>query len=120
MKLNLVSIDPAGFVRLAADGTITSADLSTQGPHPLQVVVGDQWSHHRVLLDLDKVTFIDSSAIGWLIETNKAFKANGGRLIVHSIHPKVRQVLDLLHVGKAVTLADNESAAKDLLLGAAQ
>ena len=68
MKLSLLSIDPGGFIRLANEGNITSADFTADGKNPFEALIGANWSTHRVLLDLDKTAFIDSAAIGWLIE----------------------------------------------------
>lgn len=117
MKLSLVSIDPAGFVRVATDGNITSSDLSLDEKNPMATILGDNWRTHRVLLDLGRTDFIDSSAIGWLIETNKGFREGGGKLVVHSLKPRVRQVMDLLKIDRALNLAGDEPSAKETLLG---
>lgn len=120
MKLTLQSIDPGGFIRLTNEGNITSTDFTADGKNPFEALIGANWSTHRVLLDLDKTLFIDSAAIGWLIDSHKSFNTAGGRLIVHSIRPKVRQVLDLLKIGRVVALAENEPSAKALLQGVGQ
>lgn len=116
MKLSLVSIDPAGFVRVASSGSITSSDLSIDQKNPMAVILGDNWPTHRVLLDLTRTDFIDSSAIGWLIETNKGFHEAGGRMVIHSMQPRVRQVMSLLKIDRALSLANDESSAKQSLL----
>jgi anti-anti-sigma factor len=118
MKLSLVRIDKGGFVAVAAEGTITTADIqgsAAKGANIFENVLGPAWANNQVLLDMSQVTFIDSSAIGWLIASNKEFKKAGGRFVPHSIQPSVRQVLDLLRIGQAVTLAKDEEAAKALL-----
>ncbi|MCC7348945.1 MAG: STAS domain-containing protein [Phycisphaerales bacterium] len=120
MKLSLLSIDPGGFIRMTNEGNIISTDFTAEGKNPFEAVIGANWSTHRVLLDLGNTLFIDSAAIGWLIDSHKSFKTAGGRLVVHSLRPKVRQVLDLLKIGRVVALADDESAAKALLQGAGQ
>jgi hypothetical protein len=38
-------------------------------------------------------------------------------MIPHSIQPRVRQVLDLLHIGKAIAMADNEQTAQKMIAG---
>lgn len=119
MKLSLVSIDPAGFVRVASNGNITSSDLHLDQNNPMSSILGDNWRTHRVLLDLGKTDFIDSSAIGWLIETDKGFREGGGRLVVHSLTPRVRQVMDLLKIDRALNLATDEPSARQVLLGEA-
>src|SRR5262245_46780619 len=110
-KLSLTSIDRDGIIRVAASGPITYESVITE-KNPLATLLGETWSSNRVLLNLENTHFVDSAAIGWLISTQKEFKSKGGKFIVHSIRPPVRQVLDLLKIGKVVTLADNEDAAR--------
>lgn len=119
MKMALQSIDKGGFVLVRAEGTITAVDFHTQKQNPFESVLGPAWSTTKVLLDMKPVSFIDSSAIGWLIDANKQFKAQGGKLVLHSIQPKVRQVLDLLHLGKALTMTDGETAGRQAMTGEA-
>ncbi len=117
MKLSLLSIDRDGVVRVASEGNITCDDFRTDGnKNPLESVLGTSWPTTRVLLDLDKTNYIDSSAIGWLIDASKKFKQGGGALAVHSIRPTVKQVLDLLKVSRVVPMADTEPAAREMLL----
>lgn len=120
MKLSLVSIDKQGLIRLAAEENITSADFEVDNPNPLSKLMGDAWSGNRVLLDFARVTYIDSSAIGWLITCQRAFKQAGGTFILHTIQPHVRQILDVLKMGKILSLAENESAAQAMATGEGQ
>ena len=115
MKLSLVSIERDGVIRVASEGNITSADFQADGPNPLHALLGQTWSSNRVLLNFDRTNYIDSTAIGWLISCHKEFRANGGTLVVHSVQPQVRQVLDLLKIGKVVPLAENEAAARAMV-----
>jgi anti-anti-sigma factor len=117
MKLTLLSFEKEGYIRLAAEGNITSADFSADGRNPLEAVLGPNWPKLRVMLDLGRTTYVDSSAIGWLINCHKEFKNGGGKIVVHSIPPKVEQVFTLLKIGKVVPLARDEASAKDLLNG---
>ncbi len=68
------------------------------------------------MLDFSKVQFIDSSAIGWLIQSAREFKARGGGLVVHSIVPRVRQMFDMLKIGFIVPLVIDEAAAREQFL----
>ena len=118
MKLNVVSIHNE-LVRVQAEGDITSHDFGADGKNPFDVVLGSRWASHQVLLDLRAVPFLDSSAIGWFMASRREFERCGGLIVLHSIQPRVRQVLDLLHVGKAVPLVDGESAALTVVAAAA-
>lgn len=115
-KLQLVSIDRDGIIRVAAEGPITF-DSVLADKNPLQLLLGETWSSNRVILNLDKTNFVDSAAIGWLISTHKEFKAAGGTLVVHSVRSNVRQVLDLLKVGKIVNITEDEKTARTLAKG---
>src|SRR5688500_6330438 len=119
MKLSLVAIDKQGFIRVAADGNITSAAFNgdATGKALMEGALGATWAANRVLLDLSKTNYIDSTAIGWLISSNKQFRTNGGQLVVHSGQRAVRAVLDLLKIGKVVPIVEDEAAAKALVTG---
>src|SRR5262245_25656709 len=118
MKLSLVSIEKAGPVRVAAEGLITAEDFDAEGINPLAPLMGQTWSSNNVLLDLSRVSYIDSSAIGWLISSHRAFKAGGGKMVAHSLQPTVKQIMDMLRIGQVVQLAEDEAAARALLNGA--
>jgi anti-anti-sigma factor len=118
MKLTLVSIEKEGLIRAATDGNITAADFSPEGKNPLETLLGLTWSSTRLLLDFSKTAYIDSSAIGWLIGTSRAFRDGGGAFVIHSVQPPVRQIMDVLRVGRIVPIADDEAAARKVLTGA--
>ncbi len=112
MKLALGGIERDGFVKLVVDGTVTSADFSPDGKNPLEGVLGPTWNTFRVVMDMAQVVYADSSAIGWLISSQKSFKDAGGAIAVYHLQPAVKQVFDLLKVGKVVPLCENELAAR--------
>lgn len=112
MKISLNGIEPSGVVKLAAEGQVTATDFDASGKNPIEAVLGPAWTTFRVLLDLGSVSYIDSSAIGWLIGTQKAFRDKGGSFAVYRVQPAVKQVLDLLKVGRVVPLCENEQTAR--------
>lgn len=119
MQIDLVSPRGEQPVRMAARGRITAMDLASTGRNPISETLGQGWSANQVMVDLSHTDYIDSSAIGWLIQTNTEFKRNGGALVLHSIPPMVQQVLGLLKIGSLIPLKDNEAAAHAYLSGAA-
>ncbi len=119
MKIQLVTIGKDGVIRLSAVGSITSADFDAAGPNPLQGILGPNFASMRIVLDMEKCTYIDSSAIGWLIKTQKEMKTAGGQFVLYAVQPSVRQVLDLLKVGRVVQIVDTEEAATALVAGGA-
>lgn len=119
MKLTLVSIEKQGLIRIATDGAITAADFPADGKNPLEGMLGVTWSATRVILDMGKTSYIDSSAIGWLIGTARAFRDAGGTFVIHSVQPPVRQMLEVLKIGRAVPTVEDEDAARDHVSGGA-
>lgn len=118
MKLNVVSIEKE-LVRIQAEGDISSQDFTADGKNPFESVLGSRWAAHQVVVDMRAVPFLDSSAIGWFMTSRREFERGGGLIVLHSIQPRVRQILDLLRVGKAVPLVDNEVAALTVVTAAA-
>lgn len=117
MKLTLISKEPSGIVRVLSEGNILSGDLPSTGVNPLEAVVGPDWAQLRICLDMSKTDHIDSSAIGWLISTLRQCRSNGGAFVTHSLQPGVRQVLDLVKIGKVVPLLESEPQAMAALGG---
>ncbi|HEX4796398.1 MAG TPA: STAS domain-containing protein [Humisphaera sp.] len=110
--LNLVTIDKDGCIHVASSGSVTAAEAHFLGKNPLETILGASWSANRVLIDFSRTDFIDSSAIGWLINSAREFRVRGGRLAVHSVTPRVRQMLNLLKIGQLVPLLADEQEAK--------
>lgn len=116
MKINLIAIEKQGYVRLQAHEAITVADFSLDGGNPLQQVLGPGWASNRIMLDLSLTDYIDSSAVGWLISTQSAVRKAGGRFVIHQLQPRVRQILDVLKVAKAVPIVGTADEAIAVLL----
>src|ERR1700722_7364571 len=118
MKLSLVSIEKAGYVKLATEGDVTSGDfLEAAGKNQLEAVVGASGASNNILLDLSKTAFIDSSAIGWLLESNRNMQQSGGKLVPHSAQPRVQELFDLLKLRMVLSLKNDEKSAQDFITG---
>jgi anti-anti-sigma factor len=118
--LSLVSIDRDGCVRLASNGSITATGAHFLDKNPLEALLGVTWFSNRVIVDFSRTDFIDSAAIGWLIGSAREFRLRGGRIAVHSVTPRVRQMLNLLKIGQLVPLlADEETARRFVTEGTA-
>jgi hypothetical protein len=113
MVLTLVSIEKNGLVRIAAEGRMTAQALMSGDPdcNPLDGLLGPNWANNRIVLDFGQVCWVDSAAIGWLMTCNKTCRKAGGMLVVHSVQPGVRQLIDLLRIDRVLTIAADESAA---------
>jgi anti-anti-sigma factor len=113
--LKLISHDPAGLELLAAEGEATARDFPTYNDVHFDNLLGPSWDAARVALDMDRVNYIDSAAIGWLLSAQKSFRAGGGKLALYALQPQVRQLLEMLKIDRVITLAPNVEAAKAAL-----
>jgi anti-anti-sigma factor len=67
------------------------------------------------LLSLEKVNFIDSSAIGWLIDNKRKTEAAGGKIVLYSATPRVRDLFNLLKLKTVLNLKDDEKSAAEFV-----
>lgn len=114
MKLTLVAIEKSGFIRVAVEGHVTFP-AANPAVNPLQDVLGPEWAHHRVLVSMARVSYVDSSAIGWLINCQRECRAKGGRLAIYAVPPAVKRTLDLLRLRELLNVTDSEAEALKLL-----
>ena len=118
MKLSLEQNDAAGVAHVAAHEHITVKDFATPGSNPLESLLGPDWASRRVLLGLAKLDFIDSSAIGWLIDCQRKFKEKGGRMTLHSPKGRVLDMIEMLKMRQILEIWDAEADAEKALLAA--
>lgn len=111
MTLRLVSIGRDGVLRLAMEGSVRGSDVNDVQPHPMAKVAGEGWAANRIALDMAGVSYLDSSAIGWLLLCHRECRKQGGLLAIHSVAPAVRQMLELLQLQQVLHVAADEAAA---------
>jgi anti-sigma B factor antagonist len=68
-------------------------------------------SKTNVLLNFQKVRYIDSSGVGELISGVESFNQNGGSLKVSNLSPKVEEVLALSNILSILDVYDDEAGA---------
>ncbi len=112
MQLKMVA-DEGDVVRVAVEGQISQ--LVSQGNEPMVNLLGPAGFGRKVLLNLEKATFINSSGISWLLICHKYFTQCGGKLIVHSVPPLVNQVLQFVRLPSIMTFAEDEARARALV-----
>lgn len=116
MKLSMISIEKGGVILVASEGNITAADVDPTSTNPLQTLLGATWCTNRVLLNMAQTPYIDSSAIGWLMSTQKQFNEAGGKFALYNVLPAVRQLLDMLKIDRILAIAADEAAARKLIV----
>ena len=111
LTLDFVENSEPQLIGLSAEGAI-SQHTHLDGVDPFQSAVGDHAYELRVIFNLTNVNFIDSSGIGWLINSHKQFQQAGGRLVLHSAPEHVQRTFRLLCLGNAIETASDEAEAR--------
>ena len=114
MKLSILS-DDGEIVRVSCEGQI--CQLVSHGNEPMANLLGPTGYSRKVLLNLEKTTFINSSGISWLLICHKYFSQGGGQLVVYSVPPLVNQVLQFVRLPSIMNFAADEKAARTVALG---
>ncbi|WP_199248542.1 STAS domain-containing protein [[Phormidium] sp. ETS-05] len=66
-----------------------------------------------ILIDLQEVTFIDSSGLGALVSALKMVRTRGGKLFICSINDQVRMLFELTSMDRVFKVYKDESAFKN-------
>lgn len=110
MQLTLIA-DEGDVVRVRCEGEISNAD--SQNCEPLERLLGSEAPKRKVLLNLEKVRFLDSSGISWLLARHKHFNDSGGRLVIYEVPPIIRQPLEFVQLTRVLHIAEDEASARN-------
>ena len=100
---------PSGDLVIALHGEFDA--LGTAGIRAGLEQVASSAGPALVVLDLSRVSFIDSSGVGAIVYLFKRLKALGRSLELTGVHGQVRELLELLRVHKALPVHFLNSAA---------
>jgi anti-sigma B factor antagonist len=65
----------------------------------------------RVVVDLSKVPYMDSSGVATLVESLQHARRDGWRLVICDLHPKVRSIFQIAKLEGVFTICDSVEAA---------
>jgi len=82
---------------------------------PFEACLGKDWADKTVLLDMERVDYLDSASVGWLIASQKSFRTAGGKFVLYSLQPRIRQLLAMLRIERVVPLAEDLAAARAMV-----
>ncbi len=103
---------PISFVDFA--GKLTAANSSAFLQDLGDLMSTEEFSL-KVLVDMSRVEFLDSSGIGSLLTLHKRFRDDGGQMVFHSITPNVSGILSLLNLQKVFYISENAVTAQQML-----
>jgi len=99
MKLAVTREPSAVVVRLEGDFDLYSCAEVRAGVESL--IDGEV---HDLFLDLEGVTFLDSSGLGTLVGLQKHANRTQTRLALCALSPQIHKILDATHLGDAFTI----------------
>ncbi len=114
MKVDCTEQD--GFVNVNVEGRIVHGEVD-MSDDPLKARLGADVYKKKLLVNLEKTDFVDSAGISWLLIIHKRCREAGGTMVIHSITPMVRQVLNVLRLDHVFHLADDAAAAQAMAKG---
>ena len=108
MDLGLEVHEQDGWAVLAVSGEIdmATAPMLRERIHAL---LADQ--KVRVIVDLDEVGFLDSTALGVLVGGLKRARTDGGEIRIACAQPRVRKVFEITRLDSAFDLYDTVGEA---------
>lgn len=68
----------------------------------------DDSETRNLILNLEKVTFIDSSGLGMILGRYKKLKSKNGRMYIVGARPQVEKILYFSGINKLITVYRNE------------
>lgn len=105
---------------IAIVSVIGEVDAATKPPLQAEVTRLLEEPDMRLVLDLTEVTFMDSGALGLLIEANNRSQETGGRFALVGADPVRLRVLWLTGLAKWLPLHDDLDTAVDSVSGSAE
>lgn len=106
----------ADCVRVELVGRL-SHDGWPVGFDPFAELLGTEIYAHKVLLNLGRSTYLDSSGVSWLLDSNRRFQEAGGALVLHSATPLAAQFLKMMRMDLVLTVVSDEAAARQKVNG---
>ena len=106
----------SGIVVLAISGTMTMGNQVQKFEWDAQELIKN--GHNRIVLDMSRMTYLDSSAIGVLVSCHGKTRESGGELRLAGITDRVKMILkmtgldQLLHLHPTRDEAVAAAAAK--------
>jgi len=92
----------------AVDGEI-DINTSPQVKKSFDKVIKEK--REKVIINLEKVSYIDSSGLATLVEILKNFKNYGGKLKLVSLSSKVKSLFEITRLEKLFDISDREDEA---------
>lgn len=110
MPLNVHKMqDDDGVVRFELVGIVSRDDAGQADPVVAQA--GPEAFGRSILFDLSKVAHVDSTGLEWLLACHSKCNEAGGTLVLHSIPPMTRELVEMMRLDLVLQIVDGEAEA---------
>ena len=96
------------LIRVAFDGRLVAA----VAPALREELLGRMGEGTNILFDLGKMTHIDSSGLGVLVQVLQKAKASGGKVVLAALQPGPKIVFDITKVSRVFEIVPTVADAK--------
>ena len=108
MDLGLIEREQDGWTVLTVSGEIDIATAPSLRERLHALLAND---HHRLVIDLDDVGFLDSTALGVLVGVLKRARMENGEVRIACAQPRVLKVFEITRLDTAFDLFDSVDEA---------
>jgi anti-sigma B factor antagonist len=108
MELGLIVREDRGWTVLAVSGELDMATAPAVRER-LHGLLAE--GHEKLIVDLDNVGFLDSTALGVLVGVLKRVRTQDGDLRLVCNQPRVLKVFEITRLDQAFTIRDSVDAA---------
>jgi anti-sigma B factor antagonist len=89
-------------------------DMLNAGIFKERMMQAIQEDHEKIIINLEKVNFVDSSGFGLLILANDKFnKKCGSNLYITNVSKSIQQIFKISKIGEVMHIFDNLESAKN-------
>ncbi|HEV3338812.1 MAG TPA: STAS domain-containing protein [Pirellulales bacterium] len=99
-------------VRLELSGAVSHDQRATDS---FQELGGPKIYSRKVMVDLSKCHYVNSGGVAWLLIHHRRFQEAGGKLVLHSASPVVRQIFSLMKMELVLNFCHDLPEAERLL-----
>lgn len=112
--MNFNSIEKAHFLSLSLEDALLTAQ--TAPDLKSELVRLNALGHKNVVVDLQKVDFVDSSGLSALLVGNRLAQKSNGVFVLSGVKPGVMKILQICQLDSVLNIIHNENEIEDFII----
>jgi anti-anti-sigma factor len=114
--MKITCAEENGVVKVDVEGRAAHGEIDPM-KEPVKAQLGEDVYQKKLIFNLGRTEYVDSAGISWLLVCHKRVREAGGKMVIHSVPPMIRQVFEVLRMNLVFNLADDAKAAQAMLQG---